>query len=185
MSTQSATNDRLLAARRWANDNAAVVLLACVVILALAANRLSNHAAARSPRTPPTHAWYYDTATKQIVTRPTTGMPTLMENGRELWLTRVFACGDCSQEPMEYYERCDPERRERWQELQRKSLECALAQQEESELYDMYMSWRQYSRDGVTWLPLTPEVEMALSDEFQGQCGETPLRLCHPPASAR
>ena len=185
MSAQHGATDRLLAARRWANDNAAVVLLACVVLLAVSLNRLSNHAANRRGPTRPTHTWYYDTTTEQIVTRPMGLLPTLIEDGRELWLVHVFGCGDCSQEPMEYYERCAPQHRERFQTLHRKSCEHFLTGDEESEFYDLQMMAREYSRDGVTWRPLTPEAEYQLTLEFERACGGSELKWCHPQTEAR
>ena len=185
MSTNSVRDLRLDLARRWVNDNAATVATGCVAVLAVSLHVLSWHATSRQAPVRPTHAWYYDSTTKQIVTRPLGMPPTLVEEGRELWRLHVFACADCSDAPLEYYERCAPERRDRFQELYRISRDDVLSAEEENEYYDLCMMGREYSRDGVTWRPLTPETEHEQMLEFEQICARGTLRMCHPEVPVR
>lgn len=185
MFTQGARERRCDPARRWMNDNAGTVVVGCVAMLAVSLQVLSWHLASTAGRSRPTHAWYYDSTNRQIVTRPVDLPPTLIEEGRELWRLHVFACGDCSQEPMEYYERCAPEHRERYEALCQKWREGVMTWDEELEYLELQSSGRQYSRDGVTWRPLAPGAEDELAMEFERACRGSAVRVCFPQAGVR
>ena len=102
----------LNAARQWVNRNAAMMLVLCVAAMGLSVMILR---AAQSPgNLAPTHEWFFDSVTGELIAQPVGTIPLANEGGNELWRAHVYACGDCDGETfVGYYTRYTAEARQR------------------------------------------------------------------------
>lgn len=108
----------LTAARQWLNRNAAMVLVLCVAAMGLSVVIL--RAAQKPDYATPTHEWFYDSVTGELVAQPVGTIPLTDTGGNELWRAHVYACGDCEGETfIGYYTRYTTEARERMERFRR------------------------------------------------------------------
>lgn len=107
---------KLTSARQWLNRNSAIVLVLCVAAMGLSVMILR---AAQAPDySPPSHEWYFDSVTGELLAMPVGTIPMAGSEGNDLWRAHVYACGDCDGQPFTaYYTRWSAEARQRMQRM--------------------------------------------------------------------
>ena len=102
--------------RRWINANPSIAMVACIACMLVLMAVVHSEQAATTP-TYPTHEWYYDTVTGELVPERLGSLPPVPAGDGELWRARVFTCGGCAESFVGYYEKLTPEAKRRLDEL--------------------------------------------------------------------
>lgn len=169
---------KIESARRWINGNPAQVMVVCVGCVLLLMTVLRSQQT--STPNPPTHQWFYDTVTGQLVPERYGAIPPLAAGEGEMWLARVYACGDCADSFIAWFEKMAPKAKRRLDELHALAAEGPLTRDQESEMYDLAMTGWLYSIDGQQWQPKDMVAEEELMLLVESRCSGTAARFCLP-----
>jgi hypothetical protein len=142
---------RLSHARRWVNSNPAQVLVLCIACVLVLMTVLTVQRPASKQL--PTHEWFYDSATGQLVPEPSGTLPPVKVGEGELWRAQVYSCGGCEDAFIGYFEKLTPEAKRQLEQLNAAAAKSPWTLEQEQEVYDLHMTGSLCSLDGREWRP--------------------------------
>lgn len=164
--------------RRWINQHGALVVVGCVGML-LASWAILPHNETR--REPPKLVYYLDPATQMLIAGPAMVIPPLEIDGKEAVRVHVFACDDCGEQFIGYYEKFSPEAKKRLEEISRIMQEEGYFSDLDSEAYELHWSGRLVSSDSKQWVRAESwEGRRVMRYAEREDCGEGKLIACYP-----
>ena len=164
--------------RNWINQHGALVVVGCVGLLLLSWTILP-HAPPRQP--PPKYVYYLDPHTELLIAGPAMAIPPIDVDGRAAVRVHVFACADCAEPFIAYYEKYSPEAKQRLEEISQLMQEEGYFSELDGEAYELQASGRFVSSDNVTWvLAESWEGRRVLRGAEREECPEGKYIACYP-----
>lgn len=164
--------------RKWINHHGALVVVACVALLGTSWMLLPK---TQSKPDPPKFAYYLDPVTELLVTGPAAAIPPIDIGGKPAVRVHMFACGDCGDSFIAFYEKFSPEAKTRLEQIVQIMNEEGYFSELDYEAYELQLNGRMVSSDNVTWvLAESWDGRRVLRTVQREECPEGKYIACFP-----
>ena len=171
--------------REWMNQNSSLVTIAAIAILVIAIGAIFWNNRDDRGVGPIDEVWFYVPETKEMFAADSKLLPPIDRNGKKAVKAHVYGCGDCSEANRftGYYETYTDQGKAKMEQIMAQMGQDPEKDAElESVSYDISMSERKLSGDGVKWVPAESEEANMIQEKMREKCGTAKLVFCHPGA---
>ena len=166
--------------REWMNQNSAVATVGAVAILAIALTILYFQTGGPTVKLSDS-AWYAEPGTENLVVDKVGLIPPIDKDGKKLVLVHYFGCDGCGEKFIGYYEKYTDAGKKEMERLQASMTPGAEVDEEiEMKMYDITMTQRLYSTDGVKWINSESDQGQAVMEKIAEKCVGKKLAKCYP-----